>query len=248
MTSARKTVLITGASSGIGGAASVLAARNGWGICIGYRAGKDRADALASKITQDGGWALPVSLPLDDLNAMDASLSALEAQSISLEALILSGSPAPALHSFLKTTPELIEQQWRSLVVGNQHLMAETWKRFFRIRSGGHIVAILSEAMGPPPWPHMSAYVTARYGLQSLLECALMELGTSGLRVSTVSPDYTDTPMLANVHEYVLDVAKKKRSRFLSADEVAHVILQRLESPPASAAISHHSVKVQVLS
>ena len=156
----------------------------------------------------------------------------------------------PQLKSFLKTEAEELQEQLAAAVTGTHRLILETWKRFFSKREGGHIVALLSAAIGPPPRPHMTSYVVAKQGLVTLLECALVELGSSGLRVSAVSPGYTDTPMLHTFHPHVLEAIKAANSKkpFLDPTEVADSVMKLSNAPPAQPTLSIQSLQVSALS
>lgn len=59
-----KSVLIAGGSGGIGAAVAREAAKNGWGVVIGYATGADRAEKLVAEIKKSGGSASALSLPL----------------------------------------------------------------------------------------------------------------------------------------------------------------------------------------
>ena len=229
-----KTVLITGGSGGIGASIARGAAKKGWGVFVGYGRNREKAEALAQDIMKSGGKAWSLNLPLEDPRSVGPGLDLVQQKSETLNALVLCASPAPVLASFLKTEETHFLDQFRVNAIGNHRLISETWKRFFRKNGGGHVIGLLSEAMGTPPWPHMASYVMGKRALQCLLECALAEFGNGGLRVSAVSPDYTSTPMLLGLEERVLEAARLKRGeRFLEPAEVAEHVLDCLENPPA---------------
>ncbi|MGH8327099.1 MAG: SDR family NAD(P)-dependent oxidoreductase, partial [Steroidobacteraceae bacterium] len=54
------TVLITGASRGIGRATAVLAAARGWSVAVNYRKEADAAARTAAEVRQRGGRAATV--------------------------------------------------------------------------------------------------------------------------------------------------------------------------------------------
>jgi 3-oxoacyl-[acyl-carrier protein] reductase len=175
-------------------------------------------------------------LPLDDPKSIDRALDELVSLNIDLNAIVLCASAAPVTASFLKTTPQQLVDQLNVAVIQNHYLIAQLWKRFFRSRGNGHIVALLSAASEQPPWAHMTSYVAAKRGLQSIIECALIELGTGGLRASFVSPGHTETPMLMGQHPHVIEAARAKtrNGKFRSPDDVAAVIVQALDNPPST--------------
>ena len=76
-----KTLLVTGASRGIGRACALLAARNGWSIGVNYREDAKAADAVVEKIANGGGRAVAlkgdVAVEADAVAIFDAATKAL---------------------------------------------------------------------------------------------------------------------------------------------------------------------------
>ena len=237
-----KAVLIAGGSGGIGSAVAERAAQRGWSVLVGYGTGKSRAEAVAHRIQKEGGQAEILWLPLQDTRAVTHVIEEVASRRSRLEAVVLAASPPPVLASFLKANDEEFRSQWEINVLGAHALLAGCWKRFFSRPGGGHIVAVLSATMGPPPRRHMMSYVTAKWGLQAVLECAVEELGPAGLRVSGFSPDYTDTPMMQNLHPHILNAARAKRA-FLSPQFVASRLVDRLDQPPSEMTLQIESLE-----
>ncbi len=226
-----KTVLLAGGSGGMGSAVARQAARSGWSVIVGYNHGRDRAENLVKEIVDSGQQASSVRLALDDSLTINRALEVVADQGGTLQALVLAASQPPVLKPFLKIGQPDFTNELAVNLLGTQVLIAESWKRFFRRNGGGHVIAVLSAAAGAPPWGNMCSYVVAKRALQALLECAAVELGDAGLRVSVISPSYTETPMLLGVHPLVLGAARAKQ-RFLLPDEVARRIVASLENPP----------------
>ena len=72
--------------------------------------------------------------------------------------------------------------------------------------------------------------------LRGLLACAAVEYGRGGLRISLVSPGFTETPMLDGFNPLLLDMARTQTDigRFLTPDEVAAAVVDALANPPAA--------------
>jgi len=100
-----KTVLITGASSGIGASTARLAAQSGWRVLIGFGRGRARAEALSGQIRAAGGQAQPAPLPLGKPEEIAPFLQGATAGIDRLDALVLNASPAPGLDAFLNVPP-----------------------------------------------------------------------------------------------------------------------------------------------
>lgn len=244
----RKTVIVTGASSGIGAAVARQAAQDGWCVLAGYATGSDRIASLVSEIDAEGGQAFPVSIPLNDPKAVVDTVGRLVAEGRSPEAVVLSASPPFTTGSFIKVTPEEFARQFGVAVVGNHALISALWKNCFRKGRDGHIVAVLSAALGPPPTPQMTPYITAKSALRTLLQCACAEYGRAGLRVSTLSPGFTQTPMLGGFNDLLLDMARSQTElgRFLEPEEVAAAIVGALAAPPAAGEMVDVEIKASM--
>lgn len=235
---AQRCVLVTGGSSGIGAELVRLAATRGWHVWLGYAGGKDRADALADELRTAGAEVRPVRLPLDDTAAIEAGVAEVLAEGPRPRAVVLCGSPRPDVTSFLKLSAESIRHQLECAVVGNHALLAALWRHCFRPQGGGHVIGVLSAAQGPQTTPHMAGYVAAKGGLEALLRAAAAEWGAAGLRVSVVRPGFVDTPMLGAFAPLLLERALGGGAALLTPHEVAMALWQRLEDPPASAAVT----------
>ena len=52
-----KTIIVTGASRGIGAATAVRAGQNGWRVCVNYNSSPDKAEEVAAAVKVAGGEA-----------------------------------------------------------------------------------------------------------------------------------------------------------------------------------------------
>ncbi|HEX6957468.1 MAG TPA: SDR family oxidoreductase [Ferrovibrio sp.] len=232
-------VVVTGGSSGIGAAFCRLAAQEGWHVWIGYGKGAGRAELLAEELNRAGNSAMAIRLPLDDADSLRQSIAAIASHQPIAEALVLCAAPPPTVAPFLKQMPDDFRRQFESTVVGTHLLLADFWRGCLRRRGGGHVLAVLSAALGPPAAPHMASYICAKSGLAALLQSAAAEFGRAGLRISMVNPGYVETPMLQAFQPLLLERARAAAPgrRFLHAEEVARTLLHGLQNPPPPGAI-----------
>jgi 3alpha(or 20beta)-hydroxysteroid dehydrogenase len=68
-------------------------------------------------------------------------------------------------------------------------------------RAGGGAIVNTSSALGVMGTPNLSAYVSSKYGIRGLTQTAALELARDGIRVNSIHPGYTRTPMNADVAE-----------------------------------------------
>lgn len=60
------TLIVTGASSGIGAATALLAAQQGYAVCVNYAKHGERARAVVATIRAVGGTALAIQADVSD--------------------------------------------------------------------------------------------------------------------------------------------------------------------------------------
>lgn len=231
----QRALVVTGGSSGIGAAVCRAVARRGWHVWIGYAKGAERADALARELAAAGQSASTVALPLDAPDRLVDGVATIAARPPLPEAAVLCGGPAPDVAPLSKLTPEHFRHQLDCQVIGHHVLCTELWRRCFRARGGGHVLAVLSAAQGPAAAPHMASYVAAKGGFEALLRAMAAELGRAGLSVSVVRPGYVETPMLDAFDSRLLDRARAAAPgrRFLEPADVAAALVAALSRPPA---------------
>jgi len=113
------------------------------------------------------------------------------------------------------------------------------------IETEGSIVAISSD-YGLVGGPGAAIYCATKFGVNGLVRSLALELAPVGVRVNAVCPADVDTPMLAGqardfgqddpegyLRALLATVPQKERARFITPDEIAHVVAF-LSSPGAA--------------
>ncbi|MBQ9108875.1 MAG: SDR family oxidoreductase, partial [Oscillospiraceae bacterium] len=101
------TVLITGASRGIGAAAARLFAEQGWDVALGYQTKKAEAEALAAQLAALGVRAMAVGADVADAAQVDAMFAAVEGQLGPVDVLVNNAGIAQ-----IGLFTDLTEEQW----------------------------------------------------------------------------------------------------------------------------------------
>jgi NAD(P)-dependent dehydrogenase (short-subunit alcohol dehydrogenase family) len=184
-----KTVLVTGASRGIGEATAREFAASGAKVGLVARDAK-RLSELAAEL---GGAthfvAADVADPTQCARAVDEVTAALGP----VDVLV---SCAGVLHrDFVEDVkPEDFEQSWR-IHVGGALWLAQSVLPGMRERGYGRIVLVSSE-LGLLGGPSYASYCTSKWGLVGLAEVLHHELAGSGVRVCAVCPGDVQTDQL----------------------------------------------------
>lgn len=221
-------ILVTGGAGGIGSALCRLLAHNGYRPIVGFHGKREQAESLAHEC---GGFA--VQFEFLDQASIARALEQIAAQLGSdgmLHGVVLAASPPPELLPFGKLEPEMLLRQFQVNVVGPQMLLAGLIKAHFRKNKTGVVVGILSDAIGDGdrlPAPGMGAYVIGKIALRGMLQACAAEY--PWLRIRTVSPSFTRTPMLDVFDPRYLEQVEAQRP-IASPEQVARQILDQINS------------------
>lgn len=183
-----RSVLVTGASTGIGRATALRLDASGWRVFAGVRAAAD-ADALREACS-------PRLSPLF-LDVTDPAQIAAAAERIENEAEARLGglvnNAGVAIPGPLETIP--LEDFRRQLEVNLVAYVAMTQALLPFIRRAEGRVVLVSSIGGRIAFPFAGAYHAAKFGTEAVGDVFRQELRPWGLKVSIVEPGSIDTPI-----------------------------------------------------
>ncbi|MFE9062436.1 SDR family oxidoreductase [Streptomyces violaceusniger] len=189
-----KVIAITGASSGIGEATALLLAERGAKVVLAARR-SDRIEALAARITEAGGEAVPVVTDVKRRADLSRLVATARERYGKLDVLVSNAgiSPISALDDLrVEDWEEMIDVNIKGVLYG----IAEALP-VFREQGFGHFVHTLSTA-GLTIVPTMSVYAGTKNAVRAISEGLRQEAGES-LRVTTVSPGFTETELAHSI-------------------------------------------------
>jgi 3-oxoacyl-[acyl-carrier protein] reductase len=178
-----KNALVTGASRGIGRAIAAELARAGASVVIGYRAGRDEAEALATEI---GGRAIQA----DVSNAEDARRLVEEAGDLD----ILVNNAGLTRDGLLARMPD---EDWRTVIETNLSSVFYTCRAVCRPmmkKRSGAIVNVSSIVGVHGNWGQTN-YAASKAGIIGFTKSLARELGSRNVRANVVAPGYVKTQL-----------------------------------------------------
>lgn len=227
------TVLITGASRGIGAATALAFGRLGWQVGVNYHHSKDRALALCDAIRDAGGTPLPLAGDVSQPDSAQALVEACAASFGRLDALVCNAGIA--LPQMLLT--DVTDQQWRDLfaadVDGVFYPCRAALPHMVRQKSGA--IVTLSSMWGQTGGSCEVAYSAAKGAVIAFTKALAKEVGPSGIRVNCVCPGVIQTEMNGHLSREDLEALRQETplERLGTPEDVAQAITF-LCSPQAS--------------
>ena len=189
---AGKTVLIIGASSGIGRAAVGLFASRGATVIAAARRA-DKTEAAVAEACAAGGTATYVPCDISDEGSIEALFDRIGRDHGRLDcAFNNAGVEAP--HALLPDTPlDTFDAVFRTNVRGTWLCMRHEM-RMMRAQGYGAIVNTSSIA-GLVGFPGASAYVASKHAIVGMTKSASLDLAAQGIRVNCICPGATRSEM-----------------------------------------------------
>lgn len=198
---AGRVILVTGASTGLGRAASLAFARHGATVALLAR-DEAKLEAIYDEIVAAGGPE-PAMFPYDLAEADDRSMETL-AGTIAHHLKRLDGMLHSA-HKFYTLTPLALEtlDQWQTLMRVNliaPFALTRACLPLLR-QSADASVIFTGETHGHHPAAYWGGYAVAKSGLETLTRIWADELGAEeSLRINTLIPGPVATTLRARTH------------------------------------------------
>ncbi|MFE8695841.1 SDR family oxidoreductase [Cytobacillus sp. FJAT-53684] len=185
-----KTALITGGAAGIGRKTAFLLAENGIHLAINYRESKEKAESLASELTNRFGTK-NICIKGDITSLDDCRNIVQKALSTFSTIDILVHNAGPYIHERIVMTDYPFEK-WNELINGNLNAVFYLSKLLIpkmREKKWGRIITIgFDRVETAPGWIYRSAFAAAKSGVVSLTKTMALEEAENGITANMVCP------------------------------------------------------------
>lgn len=228
----KKVALVTGGVSGIGKEISLALARNGVSVCVNFAHSNDRAELIKQEIERFGGTASFYQADVTDEEQVKAMFDFVEGKYGVLDILINNAGIYEG-----GTIEERDYELWKRVIDTNLNskLLCTMYAiSLLKASTSPRIVNIASRCAEKAE-AESSAYCSAAAAIAMLTKVSALELAKYNIRVNTVSPGLTRTPMTekdTTEGEYINYVSRNPAGRLGTPQDIANTVLF-LVSPEA---------------
>ena len=182
-----QSVLVTGASGGIGGAVCRAFAQLGSPIGIHYHRSKSSAESLLSEVERTGGRAALYQADVRDAAAVQQMVNRFSREHAGPLSFVCAAGIGSA-HLLLRQG----EEDWADVMATNLTGLFHCLRAMaphLQAQGGGSIVVVGSYA-GYQGMTGQAAYATSKAGVLGLVKTAALEWGTQNVRVNLLWPGW----------------------------------------------------------
>ncbi len=225
-----KVLLITGGSRGIGAAAALLAASQGYAVAVNYTANSLAADEVVRLVRASGGTAITVQADVAVESEVLAMFEKVDARLGRLTALVNNAGVVDMTSRVDAMRLERLQRMFAINVFGSFMCAREAVKRMStRYEGGGGAIVNVSSAAARLGAPGQYVdYAAAKGAIDTFTVGLAKEVAAEGIRVNAVRPGIIETDIHASggLPNRVRDLAPQvPMQRAGSAAEVAEAIL-----------------------
>lgn len=221
-----RVVVVTGASSGIGRATALRLAQDGATVALVALDGED-LDITAEACRATGSSALPIPADVTDPAQVAAAYD--RAETLGPVAAAFSNAGISIVAPALSMSDDVWLRQLQVNLTGSFLVVREAARRM--IPHGGGSIVLTGSELGVLGQAGLAAYTATKGGVLALTRALAAEWAQYGIRVNSISPGVTDTPMLAAEFATAADPAQAR------AETEASVALGRIAKPDEIASV-----------
>jgi NAD(P)-dependent dehydrogenase (short-subunit alcohol dehydrogenase family) len=220
-----KVALITGGSSGIGRATSVLFARCGAKVVIGdiNPAGEETVETIKRDKGEATFIQTDVRKPEDVQNLITSAVQNYGA----LNCAFNNAGVLPPMAALADTEESTFDQTFAVDVKGV--FLAMKYEIQHMLKTGGGVIINNASIAGLIAERGISAYVAAKHAVIGLSKAAAVEYASQGIRINAIAPGLVQTPMTRHWYDDVetreFFIGNTPPGRFAQPEEIANMVL-----------------------
>ena len=227
---------VTGASAGIGRAIAVGLGAQGWTVAVGARR-IDRLEETAAAVRDAGGTPLVHALDVTQPESVEAFFAAVENEAGPVDVLV-NNAGIGYLGAVAETTAERMKAAVDTNVLGVLLCTRRATAAMLEAGGDGDVVFISSDSI-QKPYPHMLVYGATKAAVEYLAAGLDVELGGTGIRISTIrlgptvsefNTNWPDEDMIAFMNAYER-LGIKEDFNYIPADRVADAVVAAITAP-----------------
>lgn len=217
-----KTVIITGATRGIGAATALKFASADYAVCAIYRSDDAAARVLTDKLASNGNFAIAVKADVSDPCQCRRAVEKC-ARTLGAPSVLVNNAGVSAISPLVDMTDDEISSLIDADLKGAVYMTK--YAQPYLVDNRGAIVNV-SSVWGVVGASCESVYSAAKGGVIAFTKAMAKELAPSGVRVNCVAPGVIDTEMNARFDKQTRAAIAEDipLGRFGSADEVADAV------------------------
>jgi short-subunit dehydrogenase len=222
------TVIITGASQGIGKATALLFAQKGYDVVLAAR-NSERLEAVAAEVQKLGQKALPIPTDVSKVEQVNDLIEKALNFYPHIDVLVNNAGicmTGPMEYTSLADWQQMMETNFWGYLYTIQALLPH-----FLQRGTGTIVNVGSVG-GKVPLPYMTAYCTSKYAVTGLTDTLRLELKPKGIHVCAVQPSVTNSDFMERSQFRGKDEQEAQKYR----QQMSDVLTSQIASQPQDVA------------
>ena len=222
---AGKVILVTGGSSGIGHATSILFARHGAKVVIGdiNAAGEETVDAIKS----EKGEATFIQTDVRNAEEVKNLIATAVKTYGGLNCAFNNAGILPPMAMLADTEESTFDQTFDVDVKGV--FLAMKYEIQQMLKTGGGVIVNNASIAGLIAERGLSTYAAAKHAVIGLSKAAAIEYAAQGIRINAIAPGLVQTPMTKHWEDDLetrqFFIVNTPIGRFAQPDEIANMVL-----------------------